>query len=107
VPVTNPLEANCDGCSTKKPWREANGVRANAGQIARSGARRCAASETPEQKGLDDVLPHNRRSRQRTLPQKRRGLERLLPQQCRIHERPPPQICRNGQRYFNETANEF
>jgi hypothetical protein len=40
------------------------------------------------------------------LPQKRRRLERRLPQQCRIHERPPPQICRNGQRYFNETAND-
>jgi hypothetical protein len=56
--------------------------------------------------GFDDILPQDRRSHQRMLPQKQRRLERLLPQQCRIHERPPPQNRRNGQRYFNETAND-
>jgi hypothetical protein len=55
VPVTNPLEAKCNICSTEKLWREANDVRANAGQIAQSGARRCAESEAHKTEGTPDL----------------------------------------------------
>jgi hypothetical protein len=81
------LEAKRNICSTEKAWRKSIAVRANVGQIARSGPRKCAERNAHE-KGrdalpltfvsswstmlaarFDDVLPCERRNHPRPLPQ--------------------------------------
>src|SRR5271170_3690878 len=72
----------------RKPWLEANGVRANGGQIARSGPRKCAERNAHE-KGRDALPLTFVSSWSTTLAA---GFTEVLPQQRRSHPRPLPQM---------------
>jgi hypothetical protein len=95
-PATNLLEANRNGCSTEKPWRDANLVRANTGQIARSGPRKCAERNAPE-KGRDALPLTFVSSWSTTLAA---DFNDVSPQECRSHQRPLPQMTPNTPTMF-------
>jgi hypothetical protein len=86
--VTNLLAGKRYGCSTKKPWHEGNCVNANAGQTARSGARKCAERNAHE-KGRDALPLTFVSSWSTTLAA---HFDDVLPQECRSHQRPLPQM---------------
>jgi hypothetical protein len=50
-PVTNLLEAWRNGCSTEKPWREANGVRAMPVKLLEAGRADALQAKPIKQKG--------------------------------------------------------
>jgi hypothetical protein len=115
--VTNLLEAKRNICSTKKAWRKSIAVRANVGQIARSGPRKCAERNAHEKgrdalpltfvsswsttpaAGFDDVLPHERRSHQRPLPQ-------MMPRGPTMFAAAMPQVPTTAAARNDATAND-
>ena len=86
--MTNLLEAKRNGCSMEKPWHESNNVRANVGQTARSGPRKCA-ERTAHEKGRDALPLTFVSSWSTTLAA---GFNNVSPHEYRSHQRPLPQM---------------
>jgi len=83
----------------EKPWHESNNVRANVGQTARSGPRKCA-ERTAHEKGRDALPLTFVSSWSTTLAA---GFNNVSPHEYRSHQRPLPQMMPQAPTMFAAT----